>query len=118
MGSVTLVTKQHKHGATLGQPLSHKHKRICCDITDIWILNWLTHPTPLSTLSPSTLANPHDSPSCLSIFPPPLPEMKGKNPWNTPATIIITVIAVIAIVALVTVAVLQNRPLQQKYKVR
>lgn len=42
--------------------------------------------------------------------------MKEKNPWHTPVTIIITVIAVIAIVALVTVAVLQNRPLPQKYK--
>ncbi|XP_056222554.1 ectonucleoside triphosphate diphosphohydrolase 1 isoform X2 [Seriola aureovittata] len=43
-------------------------------------------------------------------------EMKEKNPWHTPVTIIITVIGVIAIVALVTVAVLQNRPLAQKYK--
>ncbi|XP_073345231.1 ectonucleoside triphosphate diphosphohydrolase 1 [Pagrus major] len=43
-------------------------------------------------------------------------EMKEKNPWQTPVTIIITVIGVIAIVALVTVAVLQNRPLPQKYK--
>ena len=43
--------------------------------------------------------------------------MKEKNPWHTPVTIIITVIGVIAIVALVTVAVLQNRPLLQKYKV-
>ncbi|XP_015231427.1 PREDICTED: ectonucleoside triphosphate diphosphohydrolase 1 isoform X1 [Cyprinodon variegatus] len=43
-------------------------------------------------------------------------EMKEKNPWYTPLTIIITVIGVIAIVALVTVAVLQNRPLLQKYK--
>ncbi|XP_070783225.1 ectonucleoside triphosphate diphosphohydrolase 1 [Enoplosus armatus] len=42
--------------------------------------------------------------------------MKEKNPWHTPVTIIITVIGVIAIVALVTVAVLQNRPLHQKYK--
>lgn len=59
------------------------------------------------------------SPSCLSVFfPPPLSEMKEKNPWHTPVTIIITVIGVIAIVALVTVAVLQNRPLAQKYKVQ
>ncbi|XP_036937887.1 ectonucleoside triphosphate diphosphohydrolase 1 isoform X1 [Acanthopagrus latus] len=43
-------------------------------------------------------------------------EMKEKNPWHKPVTIIITVIGVIAIVALVTVAVLQNRPLPQKYK--
>lgn len=43
-------------------------------------------------------------------------EMKEKNPWHTPLTIIITVIGVIAIVALVTVAVLQNRPVPQKYK--
>ncbi|XP_029934419.1 ectonucleoside triphosphate diphosphohydrolase 1 isoform X1 [Myripristis murdjan] len=43
-------------------------------------------------------------------------EMKEKNPWHTPATIIITVIFVIAIVALVTVAVLQNKPLPPKYK--
>ncbi|XP_044034637.1 ectonucleoside triphosphate diphosphohydrolase 1 isoform X2 [Siniperca chuatsi] len=42
--------------------------------------------------------------------------MKEKNSWHTPVTIIITVIGVIAIVALVTVAVLQNRPLPQKYK--
>ncbi|XP_029312535.1 ectonucleoside triphosphate diphosphohydrolase 1 isoform X2 [Cottoperca gobio] len=42
--------------------------------------------------------------------------MKEKNPWQTPVMIIITVIGVIAIVALVTVAVLQNRPLLQKYK--
>lgn len=57
------------------------------------------------------------SPSCLSGSPPPLPEMKEKNPWHTPVTIIITVIGVIAIVTLVTVAVLQNKPLEQKYKV-
>ncbi|XP_029953729.1 ectonucleoside triphosphate diphosphohydrolase 1 isoform X1 [Salarias fasciatus] len=43
-------------------------------------------------------------------------DMKEKNPWHTPVTIIITVIGVIAIVALVTVAVLQNKPLLQKYK--
>ncbi|XP_072230191.1 ectonucleoside triphosphate diphosphohydrolase 1 [Leuresthes tenuis] len=43
-------------------------------------------------------------------------EMKEKNPWHTPVTIILTVIGVIAIVALVTVAVLQNKPIQQKYK--
>ncbi|XP_053728924.1 ectonucleoside triphosphate diphosphohydrolase 1 isoform X2 [Synchiropus splendidus] len=43
-------------------------------------------------------------------------KMKEKNPWHTPVTIIITVIGVIAIVALVTVAVLQNKPLPQKYK--
>ncbi|XP_071380073.1 ectonucleoside triphosphate diphosphohydrolase 1 [Centroberyx affinis] len=43
-------------------------------------------------------------------------EMKEKNPWHTPVTIIITVIGVIAIVALVTVAVLQNKPLLPKYK--
>ncbi|XP_041671060.1 ectonucleoside triphosphate diphosphohydrolase 1 isoform X1 [Cheilinus undulatus] len=43
-------------------------------------------------------------------------EMKEKNPWHTPVTIIISVIGVIVIVALVTVAVLQNRPLPQKYK--
>lgn len=42
--------------------------------------------------------------------------MKEKNPWHTPVTIIISVIGVIAIVALVTVAVLQNKPLPQKYK--
>ncbi|KAM3592483.1 uncharacterized protein V6R79_019698 [Siganus canaliculatus] len=42
--------------------------------------------------------------------------MKEKIPWRTPVTIIITVIGVIAIVALVTVAVLQNRVLDQKYK--
>ncbi|KAG8009215.1 Ectonucleoside triphosphate diphosphohydrolase 1 [Nibea albiflora] len=42
--------------------------------------------------------------------------MKEKNPWKTPVTIIITVIGVIVIVALVTVAVLQNKPLLQKYK--
>lgn len=43
-------------------------------------------------------------------------EMKEKNPWHKPVTIIITVIAVIAIVALVTVAVVQNRPVLQKRK--
>lgn len=43
-------------------------------------------------------------------------EMKEKNSWHTPVTIIISVIGVIAIVALGTVAVLQNRPLSQKYK--
>ncbi|XP_053269340.1 ectonucleoside triphosphate diphosphohydrolase 1 isoform X2 [Pleuronectes platessa] len=43
-------------------------------------------------------------------------DMKEKNPWHTPVTIIFSVIGVIAIVALVTVAVLQNRPLPQKYK--
>ncbi|XP_061563732.1 ectonucleoside triphosphate diphosphohydrolase 1 isoform X1 [Cololabis saira] len=43
-------------------------------------------------------------------------EMKERNPWLSPATIIITVIGAIAIVALVTVAVLQNKPAPQKYK--
>ncbi|KAM6951410.1 ectonucleoside triphosphate diphosphohydrolase 1 [Aplochiton taeniatus] len=43
-------------------------------------------------------------------------EMKDKNPWHRPATILITVLGVIAIVALVTVAVLQNKPLVQKFK--
>ncbi|CAI5658588.1 ectonucleoside triphosphate diphosphohydrolase 1 isoform X1 [Oreochromis niloticus] len=44
-------------------------------------------------------------------------EMKEKNPWPTPVTIIIIiVIGVIAIVALVTVAVLQNKSVPQKYK--
>uniref|UniRef100_A0A3P8VJD1 Ectonucleoside triphosphate diphosphohydrolase 1 n=1 Tax=Cynoglossus semilaevis TaxID=244447 RepID=A0A3P8VJD1_CYNSE len=63
----------------------------------------------------------------LSLSPPPWPvsdkfievdnrDMKEKNPWHRPVTIIITVIGVIAIVALVTVAVLQNKPLSQKYK--
>lgn len=47
----------------------------------------------------------------------PPPEMKGRNPWHTPVTIIITVIGVIATVALVTVIVLQNREIHQKYKV-
>uniref|UniRef100_H3CB79 Ectonucleoside triphosphate diphosphohydrolase 1 n=1 Tax=Tetraodon nigroviridis TaxID=99883 RepID=H3CB79_TETNG len=45
-----------------------------------------------------------------------LPEMKERNPWHSPATIIITVIGVIAVVALVTVIVLQNREIPQKYK--
>lgn len=70
--------------------------------------------TPHVSLStPATLSPP--LPVCLSVFPPPLLEMKEKNPW--PVTIIIIVIGVIAIVALVTVAVLQNMPLAQKYKV-
>lgn len=56
-------------------------------------------------------------PVCLSVGPPPLSEMKEKNPWHSPVAIIITVIGVIVIVALVIVAVLQNRPLAQKYKV-
>lgn len=43
-------------------------------------------------------------------------EMKERNPWHTPLTILIAVVGVIAIVALVTVAVLQNKPLIQKYK--
>eukprot|EP00066_Takifugu_rubripes_P010743 XP_003978811.1 PREDICTED: ectonucleoside triphosphate diphosphohydrolase 1-like [Takifugu rubripes] len=42
--------------------------------------------------------------------------MKGRNPWNTPVTILITVIGVIAIVALVTVVVVQNRAIPQKFK--
>lgn len=67
---------------------------------------------PLFTLSPllSFLS--------LSVSPPTLSEMKEKNPWPTPVTIIIIVIGVIAIVALVTVAVLQNKPVPQKYKVK
>lgn len=48
---------------------------------------------------------------------PAPPEMKGKNPWHSPVAIVIALVAVIAIVALVTVAVLQNKPLHQKYKV-
>lgn len=43
--------------------------------------------------------------------------MKGKNPWHSPVAIVITAVAVTVVVALVTVAVLQNRPLPQKYKV-
>lgn len=43
--------------------------------------------------------------------------MKGKNPWHSPVAIVIAVVAVIIVVALVTVAVLQNKPLPQKYKV-
>ncbi|XP_046888016.1 ectonucleoside triphosphate diphosphohydrolase 1 [Hypomesus transpacificus] len=43
-------------------------------------------------------------------------EMKGKNPWHRPVTILIAVLGVIAIVALVTVTVMQNQPLHQKYK--
>lgn len=43
-------------------------------------------------------------------------EMKERNPWHTPLTILIAVVGVIAIVALVTVAVLQNKPLHPKYK--
>ncbi|KAK7918859.1 hypothetical protein WMY93_010143 [Mugilogobius chulae] len=45
-----------------------------------------------------------------------LTEMKERNPWHTPLTVIIAVVGVIAIVALVTVAVLQNKPLIAKYK--
>ncbi|XP_056153750.1 ectonucleoside triphosphate diphosphohydrolase 1 [Lampris incognitus] len=43
-------------------------------------------------------------------------EMKEKNPWHKPLTILITVIGIVAIVALVTVAVVQNKPLHPKYK--
>uniref|UniRef100_A0A3P9IVQ7 Ectonucleoside triphosphate diphosphohydrolase 1 n=1 Tax=Oryzias latipes TaxID=8090 RepID=A0A3P9IVQ7_ORYLA len=43
-------------------------------------------------------------------------EMKERNPWHRPVTIIITVIGVIAIVTLVTVLVIQNRTIAQKYK--
>lgn len=43
-------------------------------------------------------------------------EMKERNPWHTPLTVLIAVVSVIAIVALVTVTVLQNKPLLQKYK--
>lgn len=43
-------------------------------------------------------------------------EMKDKNPWHKPATLLIAVLGVTAIVALVTVAVLQNKPLVQKFK--
>ncbi|XP_038838783.1 ectonucleoside triphosphate diphosphohydrolase 1-like isoform X2 [Salvelinus namaycush] len=42
-------------------------------------------------------------------------ETKGKNAWHK-AVIIITVLGITAIVALVTTAVLQNKPLLQKYK--
>lgn len=43
-------------------------------------------------------------------------EMKERNPWHTPLTILIAVVGAIAIVALVTIAVLQNKPLIPKYK--
>lgn len=43
--------------------------------------------------------------------------MKGRNPWNTPVTIIIAVIGIIATVALVTVIILQNRQIPPKFKV-
>ncbi|KAI3365148.1 hypothetical protein L3Q82_010246 [Scortum barcoo] len=69
---------------------------------------------PLST--PATLLLLLPVCLSLSLSLPPLSEMKEKNPWHTPVAIIISVIGVIAIVALVTVAVLQNRPLSQKYK--
>ncbi|XP_068162398.1 ectonucleoside triphosphate diphosphohydrolase 1 isoform X2 [Antennarius striatus] len=42
--------------------------------------------------------------------------MKEGTTWHRPMTIVIAVIGIIAIVALVTIAVLQNRPLIQKYK--
>ncbi|XP_010895951.1 ectonucleoside triphosphate diphosphohydrolase 1 isoform X1 [Esox lucius] len=43
-------------------------------------------------------------------------EMKEKNPWHKAVVIFIAVLGIIAIVALVTTAVLQNKPLQQKFK--
>ncbi|KAL0964699.1 hypothetical protein UPYG_G00327750 [Umbra pygmaea] len=43
-------------------------------------------------------------------------EMKEKNPWHSAVVILITVLGITAIVALVTTAVLQNKPLLQKYK--
>ena len=100
----------------------------CCDITHIWMQDCLTQPLSFPFLPPICPHLPPSPPTpgkpsllsflsvCLS-FPPTLTEMKEKNPWHKPVTIIITVIGVIAIVALVTVAVLQNRPLPQKYKV-
>ena len=70
----------------------------------------------LHLLSPPLHLPPHllfHTPS----LTPPLSEMKGKNPWHRPVTILIAVLGVIAIVALVTVTVMQNQPLHQKYKV-
>ncbi|XP_022524656.2 ectonucleoside triphosphate diphosphohydrolase 1 isoform X1 [Astyanax mexicanus] len=43
-------------------------------------------------------------------------EMKAKNPWHRPRIIFITVLFVIGIVSMVAIGVVQNKPLQQKYK--
>ncbi|KAJ8013682.1 hypothetical protein DPEC_G00032330 [Dallia pectoralis] len=43
-------------------------------------------------------------------------EMKEKNPWHKAVVIGITVLGIAAVFALVITAVLQNKPLQQKYK--
>lgn len=114
-------TTQLNIPGTPTQTHSLTYKHTCCDITHIWMQVWLTHtPSSLQSvphLPPFYTGYPVAFPSCLSVFPPPLSEMKEKNPWKTPVTIIITVIGVIAIVALVTVAVLQNKTLTQKYKV-
>ncbi|KAJ8264738.1 hypothetical protein GJAV_G00153420, partial [Gymnothorax javanicus] len=42
--------------------------------------------------------------------------MKEKSPWHRPLIIFITFLIVLGIIALVTTAVVQNRPLHQKYK--
>ncbi|KAL6475383.1 hypothetical protein MHYP_G00164230 [Metynnis hypsauchen] len=44
------------------------------------------------------------------------PEMKTKNPWHRPWIICISVFFVVGIIAMVVVAVVQNKPLHQKYK--
>lgn len=106
---------------------SHSLAHAVISLTSGWANSGLLFPliSNVPQSSPFCICNPLASPSflsvclsvCLSVYPPPLLEMKEKKPWLSPATIIITVIGVIAIVALVTILVLQNRPAPQKYKV-
>lgn len=98
------------------QFLSNIQAHTFCDIRHIWNQEWL-NTYLFNSVSPSSPFYPLASP-LLPVSPPTLSEMKEKNPWPTPVTIIIIVIGVIAIVALVTVAVLQNKPVPQKYKVK
>ncbi|KAG7492525.1 hypothetical protein MATL_G00014900 [Megalops atlanticus] len=43
-------------------------------------------------------------------------EMKEKNPWHRPVIICITVFIAMGVITLVAMAVVQNKPLHQKYK--
>ncbi|XP_030630197.1 ectonucleoside triphosphate diphosphohydrolase 1 [Chanos chanos] len=43
-------------------------------------------------------------------------EMKVKNPWHRPVIILIIVLIAIGIVVMVATAIIQNKPLHQKYK--
>lgn len=44
-------------------------------------------------------------------------EMKVKNSWHRPQIIVVTALIAVGIIIMVAIAVVQHKPLNQKYKV-